>query len=48
MDPLLEKAKGKFSKAAQMDKKRQLEWAGRPGDRGGSGGAGGGDYRKKG
>jgi hypothetical protein len=29
IDPLLEKAKGKFSKAAQQAKKRANEWAGR-------------------
>jgi hypothetical protein len=28
-DPLLESAKGKFSKAAQREKKKQTEWAGR-------------------
>ena len=28
-DPLLEAAKGKFSRAAQRDKKRQTQWAGR-------------------
>jgi peptidyl-prolyl cis-trans isomerase SDCCAG10 len=30
VDPLLEKAKGKFSKAAQAEKKRNTAWAGRP------------------
>lgn len=29
-DPLLEKSKGKFSRAAQAEKKRGKEWAGRP------------------
>ncbi len=29
VDPLLEKAKGKFSKAAQKKKKQANEWAGR-------------------
>jgi hypothetical protein len=28
-DPLLEAAKGKFSKKAQDEKKRKSEWAGR-------------------
>jgi hypothetical protein len=28
-DPLLEAAKGKFSKAAQKEKKKQTAWAGR-------------------
>lgn len=28
-DPLLEEKKGKFSKAAQAEKKRKSEWAGR-------------------
>jgi len=28
-DPLLEKGKGKFSKAEQEKKKRQNEWSGR-------------------
>eukprot|EP00775_Hariotina_reticulata_P003714 gene3714-3977_t len=28
-DPLLESAKGKFSKAAQREKKKQTQWAGR-------------------
>lgn len=28
-DPLLEKAKGKFSQAAQREKKKQTKWAGR-------------------
>jgi hypothetical protein len=30
IDPLLEKAKGKFSRAAQKAKKEGLAWAGRP------------------
>jgi hypothetical protein len=29
LDPLLEAAKGKFSKSAQRDKKKQTAWAGR-------------------
>lgn len=28
-DPLLEAAKGKFSRAAQKEKKKQTQWAGR-------------------
>jgi peptidyl-prolyl cis-trans isomerase SDCCAG10 len=28
-DPLLERAKGKFSAAAQKERKKQTEWAGR-------------------
>lgn len=28
-DPLLESAKGKFSRAAQREKKKQTNWAGR-------------------
>lgn len=28
-DPLLEAAKGKFSRAAQREKKKQTNWAGR-------------------
>lgn len=31
-DPLLEAAKGKFSKAAQKEKKRANEWAGKSND----------------
>ncbi len=29
VDPLLERAKGKFSKAEQKERKKQTEWAGR-------------------